>query len=169
MQADPGMPRLGTSVVVTHGDDLVPHQRLEKFHRRRMSDKPRDLPTEKLHIWPHLLMDAVIDGLGVEFRRLGLQLGDLFDREEMRQHEVTFDFDLADLFAQRERGPVAVVDAGRIHWRAFRTSEHSHLRGWSAAHFGKFLRCHAHASRGRVFSRFFARHARSAWAWHDRY
>ena len=55
-------------------------------------------------------MHAVIDRKSVETLRLRFELRNVFRREQVRQHEIAFDFELVNPFAQGQLGPIAVIN-----------------------------------------------------------
>ena len=114
VQTDAGMARLRTGIGVGHKDDLIAKESAQKSNRRRMGNQIGDAAADKLHFGLHLLLVAVIEAKGVQSVGFLLKLGNVRRGQQIRQHEIALYFDLADLFAQGQSGPVAVIQTDAI-------------------------------------------------------
>ena len=111
VEADSGVSGLATSVGVTHHDDFGAEQLVEETDEGWMCDEIGDFATAELDRAGAALAFAVVGADGIELGGLGFESGDVIGVEQVRQDEVTFDFEMFDLLAEGEGGPVAIVDA----------------------------------------------------------
>ena len=117
VQTDTGRARLGAVVPVAEKDDLVAEDLAQKINGRRMGDEIGHSPPFKLDLGLAALVRTVVARRGLPDFSLGLEAGDVLGAEQVGNDQIAFELDVADALAQREGGPVAVVDGGLLHGR----------------------------------------------------